>query len=150
MIYKNVNKFLLNTIILFMKNKHYYNIKEINNNTYELNISKEMNNTTIDNIIKQINKLKSIIENNYKNNTNKIKIVYDKNIINLLIYYMKENNEIIYNLSKVYYYNSLFLNINNNKIELSMKHINKEINIIDEINKNLNKIIEDFKKLIIN
>jgi len=148
MIYKNVDKFLLETIILFMKEKHYYKIKIINKNTYELNISKDINNLTIDNILNQLIKLKNFINDNYKNKTNnKIKIVYDKNILNILLYYIKDNNDITYNTSRVYYYDYLFLNVNNNKIELALKHLNKEVNIINEINKYLDKIIKDFKEL---
>ena len=150
MIYDNVDKFLLNTIILFINEKHYYKIKNLKNNTYEINISKDINNITVNNIIKQLNKLKNYINNNYKNKiNNKIKIVYDRNVLNILIYYIKENTNIIYDISRVYYYN-LFLNVNNNKIELSIKHINKDINIINEINKYIDEIINKFKNLIIN
>ena len=89
MIYDNVDKFLLNTIILFINEKHYYKIKNLKNNTYEINISKDINNITVNNIIKQLNKLKNYINNNYKNKiNNKIKIVYDRNVLNILIYFM--------------------------------------------------------------
>jgi len=148
MIYKDIDIFLLQNILIFIKNNDKYKIKQIDDNTFNINVPNDIINKTINNIIIYFNKLKIFLNQNYKDKNNKIKFIYDKDILNIIIHYLNQNNDIIYNVSKVYYYD-LFLNINNNKFELSIRHKNKDIIIINVLNHLIDIIIFDFNNLLI-
>ena len=154
MIYKNINKTLLDTIILFYKNKYLkkIEIKIINDNDYELNISNDKINEIINIIIIKLEKFRKYINKIYDNKNNIVNIIYDKTILNILINYLNNNElDLDYNTFNVYTFDDYILKMNNYKIGLYINFNNKykNKNGIIEINKYIDNIINDYNKIII-
>ena len=154
MIYKNINKTLLDTISLFYKNKYLkkIEIKIINDNEYELNISNDKINEIINIIIIKLEKFRKYINKIYDNKNNIVNIIYDKTILNILINYLNNNElDLDYNTFNVYTFDDYILKMNNYKIGLYINFNNKykNKNGIIEINKYIDNIINDYNKIII-